>query len=102
MDSLFIMTPTDIVIVTNGVSFSLVAGAVCIVYFSKNLTENNTTGKDRTLNINSTGAKSLTVRNAVLNDRTNVYGYPGTYIVSYTGSAYAMSTAPHYSYSDDN
>ena len=85
----------------NGVSFDLEAGVVCIVNFSKNLTEDRNTGNNRTLNINSTGAKSLTVRNSALHDRTNTYGYPGTFIVSYTGSTYAMSTAPHYSYSDD-
>ena len=52
---------------TNGVSFSLVAGSGCIVYFSNMIGPGNITSNDPsrnpsfspTLNINSLGAKSM-------------------------------------------
>ena len=46
------------IILTNGVSFSLVAGACCIVKFSYSLTKESL-NSSVTLNINSTGAKKF-------------------------------------------
>lgn len=51
---MIIMIIRTIATETNGVSFSLVAGACCGVKFS-----NTVKGGSPTLNINSTGAKSL-------------------------------------------
>ena len=60
------VTPARVmkITLTNGVSFSLVAGAICMVYFanaiSKTYIDNN--GTTRTLNIASTGAKEIHAR----------------------------------------
>ena len=46
---------------TNGVSFSLVAGACCLLGLSYKLNSDDSTSTTKlTLNINSTGAKQLT------------------------------------------
>lgn len=49
-------TAAKVATITNGVSFSLVAGACCYIVFSKAITPKNSTLK-WTVNINSTGAK---------------------------------------------
>lgn len=70
-------------------SFSLVAGAVCIVKFANDLTYNHAS----TLNINSTGAKEFLPK---LNDVPNsLYGT----IIMYNGSVY-RPPYNYYSYSD--
>lgn len=57
---------------TNGVSFTLVTGAICMVYFanaiSKTYTDNHET--TRTLNIASTGAKEIHVRYSNSNEHS--------------------------------
>ena len=91
---------------TNGVDFSLVAGACCWVVFSNKISG---TGKynDLTLNINSTGAKGIV--NYRLH-QTDSYGARNTvtmhqglelpYLlpVVYTGTTYAWVSM--YTYSD--
>ena len=75
-------------ILTNGVSFSLVAGACCVVAFSNNV------GYDPssvTLNINSTGAKKFTGWWRYSQDAGGQYQYLSFYglpIVCYNGTAY--------------
>ncbi len=51
--------------VTNGVSFSLVAGAVCVVHFSSGPKSANSSVV--TLNINSTGAKNVKMHWSYIN-----------------------------------
>lgn len=57
-------TAAKVATITNGVSFSLVAGAVCFVYYKYKLGTtsawNEQTHKAWTLNISSTGAKNVT------------------------------------------
>lgn len=55
------VTRTTVIIRTNGVSFSLVAGAICLVTFSYAIKspKASTNAGSWTLNINSTGAKNF-------------------------------------------
>ena len=71
-------------------SFSLVAGAICGVYFSNGVT--NTSG---TLNINSTGAKTLEIYNIsggpdtwTPTGKSKQVGSHKSSILLYNGSAY--------------
>ena len=82
-------------------NFSLVAGAVCAVYF------NNTFADDSvpTLNINSTGAKSL---RPISRDRTTwwtdtYYSTNHVYLsfVVYTGSIYYATDSYYYRHYSD-
>ena len=85
-------------------SFSLVAGAICSIKFSNTL---NTNRNACTLNINSTGAKSVDMINAHIaisaygsdvNSPTTVAG-PG--ITVYNGSTYRfILLQPYNDYSD--
>ena len=81
--------------VTNGVSFSLVAGAVCAVKFSNSLGKDYDNGVQVTLNISSTGAKGVGLKNW---SNSNLYHgkspnqyhtvSAGTVIMIYDGSIY--------------
>ena len=53
-----------IVTLTNGVSFSLVAGATCLISFSNKLANTgSSSGTTVTINVNSTGAKTMRHKN---------------------------------------
>ena len=92
---------------TNGVSFALVAGAVCLITFTasnKNSLYEHlyTSAKLATLNINSTGAKTLGVESNVSNGE-GFYTYDFTILALYNGSRYSVSVGhmyPDYSDSD--
>ena len=85
-------------------SFALVAGAICSIKFSNTF---NTSRTECTLNINSTGAKSVDVINAQVamavygreySSPTTVVG-PG--LTVYNGSTYRfVLTQPYNDYSD--
>ena len=78
---------------TNGVSFSLVAGATCFTWFSNKVSNYNL--RNATLNINSTGAKSINV--GAINsghamghgDNLDDTGSQGV-LFTYTGTVYYM------------
>ena len=87
---------------TNGVDFALVAGSTCAVYFTNTFKDNSTP----TLNINSTGAKSL---KPISRDRTNWhtdtwYSTNHVYLsfVVYTGSIYYAIDSYQYRYYSDS
>lgn len=87
---------------TNGVSFTLVAGAICAVYFNNTFANSSTP----TLNINSTGAKSL---RPISRDRTKWltdinYSTNHVYLsfVVYTGSMYYATDSFTYRYYSDS
>lgn len=93
---------------TNGVSFSLVAGAVCLVNFTASNTEYllythlYVNAGLATLNINSTGAKTLGVRSNV-NSGESFSTYDYTILALYNGSRYSVSVGhmyPDYTDSD--
>ena len=90
------------IILTNGVGFALVAGAVCQVHFSNiGFFVGGTT--TYSLNINSTGAKTITYYSRALNNMNhgNSYGDikgTATGFFVYNGSAYY--TLPSFSYGD--
>ena len=80
---------------TNGVSFALVAGAVCAVKFSNTLGKDYGGGTQVTLNINSSGAKGVGLAywsNSNLyhgkNPNDSAFVSPGTSIMVYDGSIY--------------
>lgn len=91
---------------TNGVSFSLVAGAICGVYFSNSVEQ-----KTVTLNINSTGAKNFyggrsTWGSNVISGNSNsnyttLYDTARYSIVVYTGSSYYGTSSIWASYYQD-
>lgn len=88
-----------VTIKTNGVDFALVAGAICGVYFSNGVT--NTSG---TLNINSTGAKTLEIYNIkggsdnqTESGKNNQRVSHKNTILLYNGSSYG-SIIKHYLY----
>ena len=88
---------------TNGVSFSLVAGAVCYINFTAGYTSTYTCS---TLNINSTGAKTFKNDSTIgsINNSSETSKYVPT-LVCYTGSEYLYATArrnitAHYNDSD--
>ena len=93
-----------VTIVTNGVSFTLVAGAICSINFSNKL---NTFRNACTLNISSTGAKTITqindhiamsVGTKDVNSSTFVAG-PG--LTVYNGSTYRiLLLQPYNDYTD--
>lgn len=94
---------------TNGVSFSLVAGSVCWIYFSNGLNGGDlSTTTGWTMNLNSTGAKNIrrrTYRNGKVSEDTYTW-YTGTstgsLLFCYSGSVYYTATDDRiYSYSDD-
>ena len=89
---------------TNGVSFALVAGACCAVAFSNELEPTWSSGstKASTLNINSTGAKSL-ARYTTSSGGENEQVHPakGAYLFVYTGSAYQFISVQLRNYTDD-
>ena len=82
---------------TNGVSFSLVAGACCYVHFSNNPYG---TSKSQSLNINSTGAKSISHEVSIKGEADNNYKsdsyYPLSTLFVYNGSSYLTSRSSHY------
>ena len=94
-----------VIIVTNGVSFSLVAGACCIVYFNNlhNVGSFSDFRYTYTLNINSTGAKSIVFGNSGLKSydgagnmmaiKCSIFMYNGT-------KYYFFPNATYYDYSD--
>ena len=91
---------------TNGVSFSLVAGACCIVVFSNTLWKDSS-ASSVTININSTGAKQFTSysKKSLGSDGTQwnasylAYNYPPLFV--YNGSKYMVQiTMPYGDYSD--
>lgn len=89
---------------TNGVSFSLVAGACCAVAFSNELEYNWTSNstKASTLNINSTGAKSLArYYTSQGGESEQLYPAKGAYLFVYTGSAYQFISVQLRNYYDD-
>lgn len=94
---------------TNGVSFSLVAGAVCWIYFSNGLNGGDSSGTTGwTMNLNSTGAKNINYRtyyNGKARESTHSFGNgtsTGSLLFCYSGSVYYTATDDRiYSYSDD-
>ena len=93
--------------ITNGVSFSLVAGACCAVRFSGSLVKAGADSISITLNINSTGAKSVdTVAfNKHMAETTGNYNYNNAIatspVVVYTGSSYIIGgTGTYRDYAD--
>ena len=88
---------------TNSVSFALVAGSICMVKFSYDIGKNGSGSATVTLNISSTGAKTLR-RGSFSNNSSMTHGkdlgssYPTfsattTAQVIYDGSAY-LNAAP--------
>ena len=79
------------------------AGACCIVTFSKALTETqfNQNSKIATLNINSTGAKSMHTRGSSVTYTYNSVPWGGTMLCAYSGSHYLITSNGNTSYSDD-
>ena len=67
-----------LIIVTNGVSFSLVAGSCCIVEF-KYVIDPTGIGQATSLNINSTGAKYLAISRPFAGSSTAGYGSFGRF-----------------------
>ena len=70
------------IIVTNGVDFTLVDGACCCLYLANNSGNSRNPIQFTTLNINSTGAKSIATTSA------NDTGYTGN--ISYLYSKYSI------------
>ncbi len=92
------------IIQTNGVSFSLVAGACVAVAFSNELEGDWTTNvtKASTLNINSTGAKSFArYTTSQGSSFEQIYPKKGAYLFIYTGSAYQFISVQLRNYYDD-
>lgn len=89
---------------TNGVDFALVEGACISIYFSKGGT--NSSSASWTLNVNSTGAKSITTyRNCIAEYRHNHansldYTYSTTGFFVYMNGKYYTSMV--YTYGDYN
>lgn len=91
---------------TNGVSFELAAGACCMVYFNTlhNVSSFGDTRYTYTLNVNSTGAKSIVYGNRGLDSydgagnimaiKCIIFMYNGT-------NYYFFPNATYYDYSDD-
>ena len=88
----------------NGVSFALVAGAVCVVHFSSG-TDDSKFG-EVTLNINSTGAKKVNMHYVYINTsygRCNIYTYkmeqdafaPNKSLYIYDGLEYNITLGGH-------
>ena len=90
LGSLIFLLIVTIVTETNGVSFSLVAGACCIVNFSNGLSAY--VGAN-TININSTGAKTLK------DEKKGLYAAGNPALLWYTGSRYRYTGLDTY-YSD--
>ena len=88
------------IILTNGVSFSLVNGLVCVVNFSQAPSANSTNSSEITLNINSTGSKYLRLNGKSMKGNGNLYPNSGSIIVAYNGSYYNF-TGHRDNYSDD-
>ena len=89
-------------ILTNGVSFSLVAGACCIVKFSNPLAK-ETLDSSVTLNINSTGAKKFRSYNKTSAGYSDSLQWGDMYadldiipIVMYNGSTWENSCSAAY------
>lgn len=91
--------------VTNGVSFELVSGACCFINFTA---ASSRTANVSTLNINSTGSKTLQ-KNMFIRSASNISSSIGynfiPCVVCYTGSAYigcmlAYDAGYHYNDSD--
>lgn len=95
------------IILTNGVSFSLVAGACCVIKYNNDPTSGGTAGSGQqnnfgTMNINSTGAKTVKSSSNGLYS-TNYYIYHGnhTYLFVYDGTYYNAMTVYVRSYTDN-
>ena len=91
------------ILITNGVSFALVAGAVCYINFTA---ASSSKYNHSTLNINSTGAKTLRGTGTIgsVSNSSETSQYLPT-LVCYTGSEYLYVTArrnitAHYNDSD--
>ena len=100
-------TAAKVATITNGVSFSLVAGACCAVYFSSGLSNR----KSVTVNINSTGAIPLKYNNLYLmtyaltggsnQEIYNTQPNANTVLLIHTGSEYHLQMPLKYGdYSD--
>ena len=93
-------TAAKVATITNGVSFSLVAGACCYIKFSNKLYTASDT--KISLNINSTGAKEISLCFAVIRYSTVLHTYkyspltlrtaalPETCLIVYDGNMYTM------------
>lgn len=94
-------TGAKVATITNGVSFSLVAGARVVVKFTGSTAYSNTsTSNDvtwSTLNVNSTGAKTIKyfLHNSTSSHDTYVVQTNGTYEFVYDGTYWNMMT-PYY------
>ena len=88
-------------------SFSLVAGAVCMVIFS-NVGSYETGASISSLNINSTGSKSVTtflsgVLTKYSDERSNSIVLHKACLVLFNGSSYYVPITKHnYTYSDES
>ena len=80
---------------TNGVSFSLVAGALCCLYFS-NAFSSSSFGTT-TININSSGAKSIQHSTGAMSGQSYPAAFPlyatREYLAIYTNSKYMLFAA---------
>lgn len=84
--------------ITNGASFSLVAGALVAVKFTNGISD----GRISTLNVNSTGAKTvrtITGGTTILNHDYRSEG--NTYVFVYDGTNWNVVTMLAYRYSED-
>jgi hypothetical protein len=85
--------------ITNGVSFSLVAGALVAVKFTKGISG----GKISTLNVNSTGAKTVMIITGGSANTNHDYQSEGdTYVFVYDGTNWNVVTMLAYRYSEDS
>ncbi len=85
--------------ITNGASFSLVAGALVAVKFTNGISD----GRISTLNVNSTGAKTvrtITGGTTILNHDYRSEG--STYVFVYDGTNWNVVTMLAYRYSEDD
>ena len=93
-------TAAKVATVTNGVSFSLVAGAVCVVKFSYALNSDTARLTAPTLNINSTGAKACGLNGGGRAAYGFTYYSSGVLFV-YNGTAYIAPTNQLSNYYND-
>ena len=101
-------TAAKVATITNGVDFSLVAGACCLLKFSNRIGYSGNSTTQITLNINSTGAKPISTGNFATNSTFYNHresGSPMAYmentvepLLIYNGTLYL--NASHCSYTD--
>ena len=88
-------------ILTNGVSFSLVDGACCVVRFSNPAMHTDSRVINYTLNINSTGDKNMYSIAGKIDGFYISLPKQGPYLFLYSSSVYVVQTTTD-SYNDAN